>query len=252
MNNKGFAVSSIIYGILILFLILIFSILSILVTRGNTLSKIKENALNAIKGVNDTDISMDAIVADFKTLHITSEADKHVTIDYELNVYSPYNYRLETTVNNNKITYKAYKNTSLVLSLERNLELNANPKSITYDYTGEIEEVLLDPGLYRLEVWGAKTNTNGNYVTGYLYLKNKTIIYVAVGAANKGDRKGFNNGATHISYSKKLLSDIKESNIIIGASQTNYVSGVTESSYQNNVQVGNGQVKITSLIYYTK
>ena len=36
MNNKGFAVSSIIYAILIIFLILVFSVLSILVTRGNT------------------------------------------------------------------------------------------------------------------------------------------------------------------------------------------------------------------------
>ena len=30
------------------------------------------------------------------------------------------------------------------------------------------EKVLLDPGLYKSEVWGAKGTNNGNYASGYL------------------------------------------------------------------------------------
>ena len=48
MNKKGFAVSGIIYSILILFLILIFSILSILGSRKLILDKLKNDVMNEI------------------------------------------------------------------------------------------------------------------------------------------------------------------------------------------------------------
>ena len=48
MNKKGFAVSGIIYSILILFLILIFSILSILGGRKLILDKLKNDVMNKL------------------------------------------------------------------------------------------------------------------------------------------------------------------------------------------------------------
>ena len=48
MNNKGFAVSGIIYSILILFLILIFGILSILGSRKLILDKFKNDVMNEL------------------------------------------------------------------------------------------------------------------------------------------------------------------------------------------------------------
>ena len=48
MNNKGFAVSGIIYSILILFLILIFSILSIMGARKMVLDKLKNDVMNEL------------------------------------------------------------------------------------------------------------------------------------------------------------------------------------------------------------
>ena len=88
MNNKGFAISSIMYGILIIFLILVFSTLSILVTRGNSLSKIKNNALNTIIGGSDDTAMMSNIVADFSSMNITSDASNHVTVNYNINLLS--------------------------------------------------------------------------------------------------------------------------------------------------------------------
>ena len=50
MNKRGFAVSGIIYSILILFLILVFSILAILGSRKLIIDKFKNDTLNKIYG----------------------------------------------------------------------------------------------------------------------------------------------------------------------------------------------------------
>ena len=50
LNNKGFAISGIIYSILILFLLLIFSILAILGSRKLIIDKFKLDVLNKIYG----------------------------------------------------------------------------------------------------------------------------------------------------------------------------------------------------------
>ena len=52
MNNKGFAVSSIIYSLLILFIILIFGILSILGSRKLILDKLKYQVMDELNGDN--------------------------------------------------------------------------------------------------------------------------------------------------------------------------------------------------------
>lgn len=252
MNNKGFAVSSIIYAILIIFLILIFSVLSLLVTRGNTLGKIKNNAVMAVKGINDTDVSMDALVADFTTMNITSDASAHGEIDYNLNVYSPYDYVVNHSISSNKITYTAYNGTTQVMSLQRNLNRNANPKVDTYEYKGEKEEIFLSPGLYKIEVWGAKTSSKGSYSVGFLYVRTNTLVYAYVGGQNIGSAYGFNNGTTHIAYKDDYFANLNDSNVLISAGSRNVTSGVSDGSVQTNVNSGNGLIKITSLIYFTK
>ena len=252
MNNRGFAVSSIIYAILIIFLILIFSVLSLLVTRGNTLSKIKNNAIMAVKGINDTDVSMDSLVADFTTMNITSDASHYGEIDYTLNVYSPYNYRIEHTISGNNITYKAYNGNTVALSLTRTLNKNATPKVDTYEYKGEPEAIFLSPGLYKIEVWGAKTSSKGSYSVGFLSLRDNTLVYAYVGGQSVGSAYGFNNGSTHIAYKDDYLDNINDSNVLISAGSKNIVSGVTNGSTQTGVNSGDGSIKITSLIYFTK
>ena len=245
MNNKGFAISSIMYGILIIFLILVFSTLSVLVTRGNTLSKIKDNAYKTITGETDDVVVMSDIVADFTTMNVTSDAPNHVTVDYNINVYSPYGYRIESSVSGNTITYTAVDGADVIDTVTKALNSAANPLVKNYEYKKGYEKILLDPGLYKLDVWGAKTTENGNHSSGYLYLPTKKIIYIYVGG--KG-RYGYNGGHSHISYNQGLLSELGE-NIIISDS---YIGGVTEGATENEVQTGNGKVTITSLIYFTK
>nr|MBP3258998.1 hypothetical protein [Bacilli bacterium] len=245
MNNKGFAISSIMYGILIIFLILVFSTLSILVTRGNSLSKIKNNALNTIIGGSDDTAVMSNIVADFSSMNITSDAADHVTINYNINVYSPYGYVIESSVSGNTITYTASSSGEVIDTVTKTLVTDASPLVHDYEYKKGYEKVLLNPGLYKLDVWGAKTTANGNHASGYLYLEEKKIVYIYVGG--KG-RTGYNAGHSHISYNEGLLSTLGE-NIIIS---DGYIGGVTEGNIENEVRTGNGKVTITSLIYFTK
>ena len=58
MNNKGFAVSGIIYSILILFLLLLFSILSIMGARKMVLDKLKNDVMNELNDDGDSEVGL--------------------------------------------------------------------------------------------------------------------------------------------------------------------------------------------------
>ncbi len=241
MNNKGFALSAVIYGILIVFLVLIFSILSVLVIRGNTLSKIKENAYKNINNESDSSVAMPVIIADFASINITSDASDYVTLDYNINVLSPYNYEITNNVEGNIITYKAFDGSEEKASITRNINLNASPLEQTYEYKKDFEKVLLNPGLYKLETWGAKGSSNGNHTAGYLYLDTKKIVYIYVGG--KGTH-GYNSNISHISYREGLFNGDA---IISSAS----IPELLDASIEEGTST-TGRVKITSLIYFTK
>ncbi|MBR1377193.1 MAG: hypothetical protein IJ565_05255 [Bacilli bacterium] len=263
MNNKGFAVSSIIYGILIIFLIVVASILSLLITRGSALNKIKKNALSAIKGNDTSSIPMDAIVADFSTINITSDAPSYTTINYNINVYSPFGYEIRNSISGAQITYTAYDNSNVVDSVVKNIQTNAEPLVEDYKNTDGEEKVLLSPGLYKLEVWGAENSNPGGYSVGYLYTEEMMIIYI-----NVGSKSGYNGSATHIAKTSGILSNLNSNDVIISAGGNGTVGIASASLKSSNVigtstcpnkdatsnctKSGNGYARITSLIYYTK
>ena len=53
LNNKGFALSGIIYSILILFLVLIFAVLTVLGSRKLILDKLKNDVMNELNNSNN-------------------------------------------------------------------------------------------------------------------------------------------------------------------------------------------------------
>ena len=55
LNNKGFAISSVIYMSLVLFLVLIMSLLTILASRKNILDKNRKDVYNYINNIVDND-----------------------------------------------------------------------------------------------------------------------------------------------------------------------------------------------------
>lgn len=113
-------------------------------------------------------------------------------------------------------------------------------KVYTYNYTGNVQKVILPAGKYQLETWGAQggdnkgynlSGHNGGYAKGTLELKDETTLYITVGGKG-GDRTtgidqfdGTNNnggyngggsgtgsagpgggGATHIAESSVVLT----------------------------------------------
>ena len=64
-----------------------------------------------------------------------------------------------------------------------------NPIEYSFDYTGAVQEITLQPGTYKLEVWGAQggDNTNasaagkGGYSTGIYTVSATTTLYIYVG-----------------------------------------------------------------------
>ena len=107
----------------------------------------------------------------------------------------------------------------------------------TYTLTGGVESITLQPGEYKLQVWGAQggvsehtpsTLNRGGYSEGTLTLETPRTLYIAVGGQgssvspysggyngggsgygkNSSDNSG-GGGATHIAFRDGVLSDLK-------------------------------------------
>ena len=258
MNNKGYAITSVIYGILLIFLLVVFSTLSILITRGNTLNKIKKNALNTVAGNVDT-TSIPYYVADFDNINVVDGASNYGTIDYNSFVISPYGYDITNTLSGDTINYRITNRGSLVTDFTKTLVTGANALVTNYDYTSKVEKVMLEPGIYKLETWGGETvGASGVYASGYITLSERTILYINVGGSKVGMRDGYNSGNTIVA------SDSDMNNILISSSNTySFGSDVSNTSYYDSTctndtatincrKNGNGYIRISSLVYTTK
>lgn len=76
---------------------------------------------------------------------------------------------------------------------------------ILFDFTGKVQSVVLEPGTYKLEVWGAeggkhgnRTNTpgKGGYSSGILKLESKTKLFIHVGESPTSKNGGWNGGGS--------------------------------------------------------
>ncbi len=258
MNNKGYAITSVIYGILLIFLFVVFATLSILITRGNTLNKIKKNALNTVVGNNDT-LTVPYYVANFSNINVTSDASSHGTVDYNAFVISPYGYDVTSTLSGNSINYTVMDNGVSIASFSKTLVSGSEAVVTNYDYTSKIEKVMLEPGIYKLEAWGGETlGATGVYASGYVTLSKRTILYVNVGGGKSGSKDGYNAGNTLIAYDKdmnnKLLSVGNSYSFGTDLSGTSYYESDcnNDTATVNCRKNGNGYIRISSLVYTTK
>lgn len=148
--------------------------------------------------------------------------------------------------------------------------------SIDFEYTGIQEEVKLEPGTYKLEVWGAQggdikqindiaNGGKGGYSSGYFTLTKSKKLYVNVGgqgiSANKSLAEGGYNGggstfpgaeadaasgggATHIATKSGLLENLssilkKKSVLIVaggGGGATNSKSGAADGGHGGGLE----------------
>jgi hypothetical protein len=87
-------------------------------------------------------------------------------------------------------------------------ESDPNTYPLNFDYTGEVQQVTLVKGSYKIECWGAQGGSinstyyggKGGYSTGILNLTKKTTLYIYVGGQGTGGTTagekdgGFNGG----------------------------------------------------------
>lgn len=195
MNRKGFAISGLVYGILIIFLILIFSVLGILVGRSSGLNKIKTDALNTVLGKTSvTNLSSSNLIADFTTMYVNSNVSL-LGVDYlNIGVKSPSgltisnetNFVLGNPENEYNITFKALNSNDVIIDSVTKKIVEKNDLSKSFDFTGNKQELVIGPGIYKLEVWGAEsgndvTTNKGSYASGYLVSTTASKLYIYVG-----------------------------------------------------------------------
>ena len=148
-------------------------------------------------------------------------------------------------------------------------------ESKRFDYTGNIQTIVLEPGKYKLECYGAQgyailngTGGKGGYAQGEIIIRKKETLYICVGGLNTGYNGGEGDvpggGATHIARRTGLLKTLvnyKDLVLIVagGGDGVTYAGGagggssyISHSELQNastttGVRIGNRYAIITLL-----
>lgn len=147
-------------------------------------------------------------------------------------------------------------------------------KVVQFDYTGQEEQITLDPGDYILECWGAQGGSNvhwqgglGGYSRGWLRLIERTTIYINVGGEGtsgiyppiyggyngggqvnsglNGDHtSGSGGGATHIALVSGLLRSLENQKgkiiMVAGAGGGAYFHDAGYAQYKGANAAGGG------------
>lgn len=119
-----------------------------------------------------------------------------------------------TIQNTSLLSFSTYSFT--VINSNMTVNIIATPTAITnISYSGTYNEILLFPGIYKLECWGAQggsySTTNkggkGGYSVGEIILEDRTTVYACVGGKGTGGTTlgskagGYNGGGDGYAYS---------------------------------------------------
>lgn len=228
LNNKGFAIASILYSIMVLFLLLLLSILGILGNRKAILDKNKKDILEEL----NKEVLYNRINFEHKNITIINRGniddirfallDGVTALDSIGNTIGTdkINYNLDLTNIENKSYYVTYTVNQDNKTITSTRQITFVPDSTDYtnnfDYTGDSQTFTTKyDGSYRLETWGAQggniTNYSGGlggYANGIVNFNKKQNIYIViggqgVGAVNPGENLtgGYNGGGSVVGMS---------------------------------------------------
>lgn len=242
-RKNGFAISTIMYSILILFIVLLTSIMGTLATRKTLLDKSKKDVISFLNAQESTITAnqestyveykesnpLPGIYFDTEATNIECEIDGEIytnTKSLELGEYE-----LTCTIVYDDIRY-ASANTKLIVDTN-NFEYT---KDFIYSGTGEEWEVPVT-GYYQIELWGAKGGSYstaagglGAYSKGTLNMKANEIYYIYVGSAgatatswgsNVHFEGGYNGGGAHGHSSASYFKNGGGGGTLIGLGATN-------------------------------
>lgn len=181
LNNKGFAISSMLYSILLLFLMLIVGVLAMLGNRKVILDKIKNEIITDITQNRSYSFSFthkDILLANtskvsdftFDLLDDVKILDQNGNVIHT-DITTTSNPAFDSTKNGTYvITYRASYQGN-VIEEERTIEV-IDPITYEYVYTGKEQQFVAPAtGSYRIELWGAQ----GGSITGKAYKEDGSI-----------------------------------------------------------------------------
>ncbi|MDD3341261.1 MAG: LamG domain-containing protein [Bacilli bacterium] len=223
LNEQGFAISGVIYSLLVLFVILLTALLTLLLNQKIILDKTNLSILNGLNGEADVAFRFDykhVIVANstkvpgfifdpLDGVSVVSNKDQRKLPSASITYTSAPSFNgAENGVY--KITYTA-KYGIYEITEQRMVEVTDAPATYGYAYQGSISTFTApSKGLYRLEAWGASGGAAnsliggyGGYAVGVQKLNAGDPLYAAVGGAGAssttaggGAAGGYNGGGT--------------------------------------------------------
>ncbi len=243
LNNKGFAISSMLYSILLLFLMLIVGVLAILGNRKVILDKVKNEIVTDLtqnRAYSFSYAHKDILLANTsKVSNFTFDLlDDVKVIDQNGNViHTEITTTSEPTFDSTKngtylVTYRANYQGN-VIEEERTIEV-IDPITYEYSYTGK-EQQFVTPtnGLYQIELWGAQ----GGSISGKAYNQDGSV------RANKlsyiGGKGAYTKGNISLGIGTNLyvyVGGTPEENTSLIAS-----SGTKEGGYNGGASIPAGQ-----------
>lgn len=221
MNNRGYAISGILYSILLLFLTLMCGMLTIFATTKFSFDKLRSDIIYKLNG----NIGEDYIKVDFANYTINNEYESEIDFLEGVSLVNKkgstvssqmINYSVEPTfdINTNGtyvVTYTTIYNGSEITAT-RNIMVS-DMENYNFGYTGAVQSYQLEKaGVYKIEVWGAAgggrelslNNSSGlggkgGYSVGVLNTPNPLNLYVYVGGVGNSSTSGealggFNGG----------------------------------------------------------
>lgn len=233
LNNKGFAIASILYSIMVLFLLLLLSILGILGNRKAILDKNKKDILEEL----NKEVLYNKINFEHKNITIINRGnlddirfallDGVSAVDENGNEIGldKINYNLDLNNIENKlynVTYTVDRGNKIITATR---QISFVPDSSDYidnfDYTGDSQTFTTKyNGSYRVELWGAQGGGDyggkGAYTKGNILLNKYDDMYIFVGGRGTGGLTtqnydgGYNGGGNITSVYDSSLAQIFE------------------------------------------
>lgn len=231
LNNKGFAIASILYSIMVLFLLLLLSILGILGNRKAILDKNKKDILEEL----NEEVLYNRINFEHKNITIINRGniddirfallDGVTALDSVGNTIGTdkINYNLDLTNIENKSYYVTYTVNQDDKTITSTRQITFVPDNTDYtnnfDYIGDSQTFTTKyDGSYKVELWGAQGGGPygglGAYTSGIVGLDKNMDTYLYVGGQGQGGLTvqnytgGYNGGGDILSVNDASLSKI--------------------------------------------
>ena len=206
INNKGFAISSMLYSILLLFLMLLLGVFAILGSRKVILDKIKSEIVTDLtqnRSYNFLFEHQNILLA-----NTSKVSNFNFTLLDGVKIVDQNGNTVDSTVNGTyRVSYVA-THQGYLIEAERIIEV-VDPVTYEYAYTGREQQFIVPAsGVYRAELWGAQGGSSildageremsqtwctkgycyggkGAYTSGNIELLANTTFYLHVGGIGK-------------------------------------------------------------------